>query len=90
MRAPPLPKSSFVQPVQVDHATRGLRVDGRQFNGIGWYLDGLQAGIQGGNGFGTFPNISEFIAGLQNLGGQSHTSTSGPSNKCTSSCFRLE
>jgi hypothetical protein len=37
MRAPPLPAGSFVQAVQVDHSTRSLAVDGRPFNGIGWY-----------------------------------------------------
>ena len=41
MRAPPLPAGSFVQAVQVDHSTRSLSVDGRPFNGIGWYMDGL-------------------------------------------------
>ena len=35
MRAPPLPAGSFVQPVQVDHSTRSLSVDGRPFNGVG-------------------------------------------------------
>ena len=31
MRAPPLSNSSSALPVQVDHAARGLRVDGRPY-----------------------------------------------------------
>ena len=61
MRAPRPAAGSFVQPVQVDHASRGLRVDGRQYNGVGWYLDGLYAGQDGGPGFGGFSNLTQFV-----------------------------
>ena len=56
MRAPPLPSTSSALPVQVDHSTRGLRVDGRHYLGVGWYLDGL-AGAGDGSGFATFDNL---------------------------------
>ena len=56
MRAPPLPSTSSALPVQVDHSTRGLRVDGRPYLGVGWYLDGL-AGAGDGSGFATFDNL---------------------------------
>jgi hypothetical protein len=38
MRAPPLPKGSFVQAVQVDHTTKSLLIDGRPHVGMGFYL----------------------------------------------------
>ena len=57
MRAPPLPNSSAALPVQVDHAARGLRVDGRPYVGIGWYLDGM-GGVESGLGFATFDNMT--------------------------------
>ena len=37
-RAPQLPANSTVLPVQVDHATRSLRIDGRVWRGIGYYM----------------------------------------------------
>ena len=37
-RAPQLPGNSTVLPVQVDHATRSLRIDGRTWRGIGYYM----------------------------------------------------
>jgi hypothetical protein len=38
MRAPPLPKGSFVLAVQVDHTTKSLLIDGRPHVGMGFYL----------------------------------------------------
>jgi hypothetical protein len=72
MRAPRLPSGSFVQPVQVDHSTRSLRVDGRPFNGIGWYLDGLDAFGDGSPGFATFTNLTQFIVHSQTPSGVNH------------------
>jgi hypothetical protein len=45
MRAPPLTANpagggAAVEPVQVDHHTRGLVVNGTQWVGSGWYMDG--------------------------------------------------
>ena len=37
-RVPPPASSSRVEVVQVDHASRGLRVSGREWAGVGWYL----------------------------------------------------
>ena len=64
MRAPPLPNSSSALPVQVDHATRGLRVDGRPYVGIGWYLDGM-GGADSGGGFATYDNMTDYLTHAQ-------------------------
>ena len=64
MRAPPLPNSSAALPVQVDHAARGLRVDGRPYVGIGWYLDGM-GGVESGLGFATFANMTDYLTHAQ-------------------------
>lgn len=64
MRAPPLSNSSSALPVQVDHAARGLRVDGRPYVGIGWYLDGM-SGVESGRGFATFDNMTDYLAHAQ-------------------------
>jgi len=37
-RVPPPPATSTVVPVQVDHATQGLQVDGQIWQGQGWYM----------------------------------------------------
>eukprot|EP01051_Picozoa_sp_SAG22_P015736 SAG22_NODE_2102_length_3010_cov_2.033322_2_plen_803_part_00 len=39
MRVPPPPNGSAVEPVQVDHAARSLRVGGNLFNPVGWYVE---------------------------------------------------
>ena len=36
-RVPPLVNST-IEPVQVDHMTKGLRVNGHPWNGVGWYF----------------------------------------------------
>lgn len=62
MRAPPPVSKSFVQPVQVDHFTRSLRVDGRPFQGVGFYLDGLAINSlypNGAPGFGGYANLTQ-------------------------------
>lgn len=64
MRAPPLSNSSSALPVQVDHAARGLRVDGRPYVGIGWYLDGM-SGVESGRGFATFDNMTDYLTHAQ-------------------------
>eukprot|EP01052_Picozoa_sp_SAG31_P029914 SAG31_NODE_3019_length_4784_cov_2.199360_6_plen_454_part_00 len=65
MRAPPPATGSFVQPVQVDHFTRSLRIDGRPFQGVGWYLDGLTIDSLYPNGsapgFAGFTNLTQYI-----------------------------
>ena len=43
-RAPPLPASSAVLPVQVDHSRRSLLVDGRTWRGVGFYMAGFGQG----------------------------------------------
>jgi hypothetical protein len=61
MRAPPV-NNSFIQPVQVDHFTRSLLVDGRPFNGVGWYLDGLAINSlypDGAPGFAGYANLTQ-------------------------------
>ena len=68
LRAPPLPKGSPVLAVQVDHFERALRVDGRRYAGIGWYLDGLTAVADGG--FQGYANITEYIANVQAPSGE--------------------
>lgn len=65
MRAPPLPASSTALPVQVDHKTRGLRLDGRPYTGIGWYLDGLEAGAGDGIGFASYTNFTDYLVHAQ-------------------------
>ena len=50
--------------MQVDHRTRALRVDGRPYTGVGWYLDGLAAAA-GGSGFATFANLSDYLVHAQ-------------------------
>ena len=67
MRAPPLPAGSFVQPVQVDHSTRSLRVDGRPFQGIGWYYP-----YEGRNQYATFENQTQYIVHRQMPVGINH------------------
>lgn len=55
---------------QVDHATRGLRVDGRPFHGIGWYYP-----YRGRNQYATFDNQTQYIVhrqaptGIKSMGG---------------------
>eukprot|EP01051_Picozoa_sp_SAG22_P001149 SAG22_NODE_43_length_25304_cov_5.394644_1_plen_966_part_00 len=39
MRVPPPPNGSTVEPVQVDHQARSLRVAGKLFNPVGWYVE---------------------------------------------------
>lgn len=68
MRATPPPRDSFVQPVQVDHFTRSLRVDGRPFQGVGWYLDGLSINSlypNGAPGFAGYSNLTEYVVHRQ-------------------------
>ena len=72
MRAPPLPAGSFVQPGQVDHSTRSLRVDGRQFNGVGWYLNGIDTFGDGSPGYGSYSNLTQFIVHSQAPMGVNH------------------
>lgn len=55
MRAPPLPAGSSVLPVQVDHTTKSLLVDGRPHAGVGFYLDGV------GHEHGGFHNITDYL-----------------------------
>ena len=55
MRAPPLPRGSFVSPVQVDHSTKSLLIDGRPYSGVGFYLDALD------HPHGALHNVSEYI-----------------------------
>eukprot|EP01047_Picozoa_sp_COSAG01_P114224 COSAG01_NODE_42903_length_435_cov_1.148810_1_plen_106_part_01 len=40
MRAPPPTAQATIQPAQVDHHTRALRVGNRSFLGQGWYVYG--------------------------------------------------
>eukprot|EP01044_Picomonas_judraskeda_P009072 COSAG03_NODE_1079_length_4874_cov_292.616335_2_plen_400_part_00 len=68
MRAPAPAATSFVQPVQVDHFSRSLRVDGRPFQGIGWYLDGLAINSlypDGAPGFAGYTNLTQYIVHRQ-------------------------
>ena len=55
MRAPPVPQGSSVLPVQVDHSTKSLLVDGRPHSGTGFYLNGV------GQPHGPFKNLTEYI-----------------------------
>ena len=55
MRAPPLPRGSFVSPVQVDHSTKSLLIDGRPYSGVGFYLDAVD------HPHGALHNVSEYI-----------------------------
>ena len=43
------------RPVQVDHSTKSLLVDGRPHSGTGFYLDGI------GHPHGPFANLTEYI-----------------------------
>jgi hypothetical protein len=56
-RAPPLPASSTVLPVQVDHSRRSLLLDGRIWRGIGFYMAGFG---QGGYWWG-FQDLSDLV-----------------------------
>lgn len=53
MRAPSLPSGSTVLPVQVDHSTKSLLVDGRPHSGTGFYLDGVA------HAHGAYHNMTE-------------------------------
>ena len=64
MRAPSLPNSSAAIPVQVGHAARGLRVDGRPYLGVGWYLDGM-SGVESGRGFATYDTMADYLTHAQ-------------------------
>jgi hypothetical protein len=72
IRAPPLPSGSFVQPVQIDHSSRSLSVDGRPFNGVGWYLDGLDVFGDGSPGYATYKDMPEYIVHRQVPAGVNH------------------
>ena len=56
IRAPPLPAGSTALPVQVDHRTKGLMVDGRQWKGVGFYMEGIATPIAG------FTNQSDYLS----------------------------
>lgn len=55
MRVPPPPRGSFISPVQVDHGTKSLLLEGRPYDGVGFYLDALD------HPHGAFHNLSEYI-----------------------------
>ena len=65
-RAPPLPAGSSVLPVQVDHSTKSLLVDGRPHAGTGFYLS------WDAQTYGAFANMTEYIEKSLAPGGLNH------------------
>ena len=57
MRAPPLGPKATAAAVQVDHTTKSLLVDGRPYEGVGFYLDGVAHPHYGS----AYANLTEYI-----------------------------
>ena len=66
MRAPPAPAS--IEAVQVDHHTRSLLIQGRQFNGNGWYFGAFGNGYEPESLMQLQDALPQLVKGGINLG----------------------